>query len=108
MSLAVAVNVLAGLTGSASGDLSIALQTLGPTYLELARAAGLAPDLLHRVAAIAAGGLDALPHNDAVITLLAICGLTHRQSYADIFVVGVLIPVATLAVVTLSTLFGSF
>jgi H+/gluconate symporter-like permease len=109
VSLAVAVNVLAGLTGSASGGMSIALQTLGPTYLELAQAAGIAPDLLHRVAAIAAGGLDALPHNGAVITLLAICGLTHRQSYADIFVVGVLIPIATLAVVvTLGTLFGSF
>ena len=109
VSLAISVNVLAGITGSASGGMSIALQTLGATYLELARVADIAPELLHRVTAIAAGGLDALPHNGAVITLLAICGLTHRQSYLDILVVAVLAPIATLvAVVALATMFGSF
>jgi hypothetical protein len=82
VSLSIAVNVLAGITGSASGGMSIALQTLGATYLEMGRAAGIAPELLHRVTAIATGGLDALPHNGAVITLLAICKLTHRQSYS--------------------------
>jgi H+/gluconate symporter-like permease len=109
VSLSVAVNVLAGITGSASGGMSIALQTLGENYLEMGRAAGIAPELLHRVTAIATGGLDALPHNGAVITLLAICKLTHRQSYADIFVVAVAIPLlALVAVVTLGTVFGSF
>ncbi|GIX23317.1 MAG: citrate transporter [Caldimonas sp.] len=109
ISLSVAVNVLAGITGSASGGMSIALSTLGQTYLELGQAAGIAPELLHRVTAIATGGLDALPHNGAVITLLSICGLTHRQSYADIFVVAVAVPLVSLAVVvTLGSLFGSF
>jgi H+/gluconate symporter-like permease len=109
ISLSVAVNVLAGITGSASGGMSIALQTLGASYLEMGQAAGIAPELLHRVTAIATGGLDALPHNGAVITLLAICKLTHRQSYFDILVVAVLIPLLSLAtVVTLGTLFGSF
>jgi H+/gluconate symporter-like permease len=109
VSLAVAVNVLAGITGSASGGMSIALQTLGPTYLELAEKAGIAPELLHRVTAVATGGLDALPHNGAVITLLAICGLTHRQSYADIFVVAVLAPlVALVAIVLLGSWVGGF
>jgi len=109
ISLAIAVNVLAGITGSASGGMSIALQTLGATYLEMARAADIAPELLHRVTAIAAGGLDALPHNGAVITLLGICRLTHRQSYLDIFVVAVAAPLASLAaVVALATLFGAF
>jgi H+/gluconate symporter-like permease len=109
VSLAISVNVLAGITGSASGGMSIALNTLGATYLQLAQAAGISPELLHRVTAIAAGGLDALPHNGAVITLLAICGLTHRQSYLDILVVAVLVPLAALAVVvTLATLFGAF
>jgi H+/gluconate symporter-like permease len=109
VSLSVAVNVLAGITGSASGGMSIALQTLGENYLEMGRAAGIAPELLHRVTAIATGGLDALPHNGAVITLLAICKLTHRQSYADIFVVAVAVPLlALVAVVTLGTVFGSF
>jgi H+/gluconate symporter-like permease len=109
VSLAIAVNVLAGITGSASGGMSIALQTLGADYLEMARAGGIAPDLLHRVTAIATGGLDALPHNGAVITLLAICKLTHRQAYFDIFMVAVLSPIAALiGVVIAGSLFGSF
>jgi H+/gluconate symporter-like permease len=109
VSLSVAVNVLAGITGSASGGMSIALQTLGADYLARATAAGIDPALLHRVTAIATGGLDALPHNGAVITLLAICGLTHRQSYLDILVVAVLGPLVALAVViALGTAFGAF
>ena len=75
----------------------------------MGRAAGIAPELLHRVTSIATGGLDALPHNGAVITLLAICQLTHRQSYLDILVVAVLVPLLALAaVVLLGTAFGSF
>jgi H+/gluconate symporter-like permease len=86
---AVAVNVLAGITGSASGGLSIALDVMGAHYLELAKAQGISPELLHRIASMASGGMDTLPHNGAVITLLAIAGLTHRQSYADIFAITV-------------------
>ncbi len=109
ISQAIAVNALAGITGSASGGLSIALEALGDTYLDLAEAAGIAPDLLHRVAALSSGGFDCLPHNGAVITLLAITGLTHRKSYGDIFVVAVAVPVlAVVAVITLGTMFGSF
>ncbi|HYE06506.1 MAG TPA: GntP family permease, partial [Planctomycetota bacterium] len=85
---------LAGITGSASGGLGIALEALGPTYLQRALEAGISPDLLHRIASLSCGGLDTLPHNGAVITLLAICGLTHRQSYLDVGVVTVLVPVA--------------
>jgi H+/gluconate symporter-like permease len=109
ISLAVAVNVLAGITGSASGGMSIALQTLGAHYLEMGQAAGVAPEVLHRVTAIATGGLDALPHNGAVITLLAICKLTHRQAYFDILMVAVLAPIAALVVVVAAaTVLGSF
>ena len=109
ISLAIAVNVLAGITGSASGGLSIALQTLGPTYVELASQYGISLELMHRVATLSSGGFDALPHNGAVITLLGICGLTHRQSYADIGVVSVVIPVAALiTVIVLGPMFGGF
>jgi len=95
--------------GSASGGMSIALQTLGDRYLELSRLAGISPELMHRVTSIATGGLDALPQNGAVITLLTICKLTHRQSYGDIFVVAAIVPVlALVAVIILGTLFGSF
>jgi H+/gluconate symporter-like permease len=101
---AVATNVLAGITGSASGGMSIALQALGTQFSEMAAAAGIPQGLMHRVVALSSGGFDALPHNGAVITLLAICGLTHKQSYLDIFVVAVLIPVlATIAVIVLGT-----
>lgn len=107
ISLAIAVNVLAGITGSASGGMSIALEALGETYLQLAQAAQVSPELLHRVAAIASGGFDCLPHNGAVITLFAITGLTHKKSYPDLFVVAVLIPViALIAVITLGSVLG--
>ncbi len=109
VSEAVAVNVLAGITGSASGGLSIALEALGTTYLEMAQAQNISPELLHRVASLSSGGFDTLPHNGAVITLLAICGMDHKRSYADIFMVAVAFPVlATVAVVVLGTVLGSF
>ena len=69
----------------------------------------ISPELLHRITAISSGGFDALPHNGAVITLLAICKLTHRQSYADIGMVAVVIPVtALIVIIALGTMFGSF
>ncbi|GAB98263.1 H+/gluconate symporter-like permease [Kineosphaera limosa] len=109
VNLAVAVNVLAGITGSASGGMSIALQTLGETFRQQAEMQGISLELMHRVTAISSGGFDALPHNGAVITLLAICGLTHKQSYKDIGVVAVAIPVLALIVVLiLGTMFGGF
>ncbi len=109
VSMSIAVNILAGITGSASGGMSIALQTLGENWLAMGQAAGISPELLHRVTAIATGGLDALPHNGAVITLLSICGLSHRQSYLDILVVAVIFPLVALAVVVaLGSAFGSF
>lgn len=109
ISIALGTSLLAGMTGSASGGMSIALATLGDTYLAMARTGGISPDLLHRVTAVATGGLDTLPHNGAVITLLSICGLTHKESYADIAMVAVAIPIVALIVLaTLGTLFGSF
>ncbi|MDX1653657.1 MAG: GntP family permease [Candidatus Competibacteraceae bacterium] len=108
VSLAISVNILAGITGSASGGMSIALQTLGDAYMDMAQAAGIAPELMHRVTSVATGGLDSLPHNGAVITLLAICGLSHREAYKDIFVVAVLVPIGALIVlIVLGSLFGA-
>ncbi len=89
VSLAVATNVLAALTGSASGGLTIALDALGDTYMRLAAEQGIDPALLHRVAVIGSGTLDSLPHNGAVVTLLAVCGSTHRESYRDIVMVAI-------------------
>ena len=109
ISEAVAMTTLAGITGSSSGGLSIALSTLGEDYLRMAVAAGIDPELMHRVAVMAAGGLDTLPHSGAVITLLAICGLTHKQSYLNVAMVTMVIPlIAVGAVIILGTIFGSF
>jgi H+/gluconate symporter-like permease len=99
VSEAAAISVLAGITGSASGGLSIALESLGQTYFERATELGVSPEVMHRVASMASGGLDSLPHNGAVITLLTICGLTHKQSYLDIGMVTVVIPLISLALV---------
>lgn len=79
------VSTLAGITGSASGGMSIALDLMAKDWLTWANSIGMSPEILHRVASMASGGLDTMPHNGAVITLLAVCGLTHRQSYPDIF-----------------------
>ncbi|MEX0309712.1 MAG: GntP family permease, partial [Tateyamaria sp.] len=96
--LAASASLLAGLTGSASGGMSIALDTLGADYLAAAQAQGVDPAALHRIVALATGGLDALPHNGAVVTLLGIAKLTHREAYGPIFVVAVAIPVVALLV----------
>ena len=109
VSLALSTNILAALTGSASGGLTIALDALGDTYLRLAAETGIDPALMHRVAVIGAGTLDSLPHNGAVVTLLAVCGSSHGKSYLDIFmvaIVGALLGLA--AVIGLGTAFGSF
>ncbi|QNK01227.1 GntP family permease [Dyella telluris] len=109
VSLAVSTNLLAALTGSASGGMTIALEALGSTYLAIAQSAGIDPALLHRVAVMGSGTLDVLPHNGAVVTLLAVCGATHRDSYRDIALVGIVGPIlALVAVIVLGGLLGSF
>jgi H+/gluconate symporter-like permease len=109
VSLAVATNILAALTGSASGGLTIALEALGGPFMQLAADLNIDPALMHRVAVIGAGTLDSLPHNGAVITLLTVCGCTHKESYFDIVMVGIVgAIVALVAVIVLGTLFGSF
>ena len=109
VSLAAATNILAALTGSASGGMTIALDALGDAYMSLAIEQGIDPALLHRVAAIGSGTLDSLPHNGAVVTLLAVCGTTHRESYRDIAVVAILGAfIALSAVIVLGYRFGSF
>ncbi|WP_090796884.1 GntP family permease [Pelagirhabdus alkalitolerans] len=98
ISLAASVNILAGATGSASGGMGIALEALGDYYVQAAETSGVALEAFHRVASISSGGLDVLPHNGAVLTLLAVSGLTHKDSYIDIAVVGIIIPIISVIV----------
>jgi H+/gluconate symporter-like permease len=109
VSVAVSVTALSALTGSASGGMSIALDALGDTFVTLAAATGTSLEAMHRVTAVASGALDALPHNGAVITVLAISRLGHKESYFDIFMVAVVVPMIALVVlIGLASLFGAF
>jgi H+/gluconate symporter-like permease len=103
---AVTVTALAGITGSASGGLSIALAATADSLIARAAAAGIPMEVLHRIAAMASGGMDTLPHNGAVITLLAVTGLTHRQAYRDIFAVTLIKTAAVFVVITVYILTG--
>lgn len=89
ISLYIATTLLAGITGSSSGGLGIAMETLSETYVKL----NLDPEVIHRIATMASGGFDALPHNGAVITVLAVVGLTHKDAYKHIFATSVIAPV---------------
>lgn len=105
VSMTVAINILAGATGSASGGMGIALAALGEQYYQAALASGISLDAFHRIAAIASGGLDVLPHNGAVLTLLTITGMTHKDSYVDIAVVAIIIPViASIVAIVLASM----
>jgi H+/gluconate symporter-like permease len=103
---AVTTSSLAGMTGSASGGMGIALGAMADKYNQAIAAANIPPEVMHRVVAMASGGMDTLPHNGAVITLLAVTGLTHKQSYRDIFMVTLIKTLAVFVVIGIYTLFG--
>lgn len=103
---AVTVTALAGITGSASGGMSIALATMSEHFIQSANAMNIPMEVLHRVASMASGGMDTLPHNGAVITLLAVTGLTHKQSYKDIFAITIIKTLAVLFIISVYYLTG--
>jgi H+/gluconate symporter-like permease len=105
---AITVSVLAGITGSASGGMSIALATMSDSFIAAAKAANIPLEVLHRVASMASGGMDTLPHNGAVITLLAVTGLTHKVAYKDIFVITLIKTAAVFAVIGVYYLTGLY
>lgn len=105
ISLSVAVNLMAGATGSASGGMGIALAALGAKYLELSKTSGISAQAFHRIASLSSGGLDTLPHNGAVLTLLNNTGMSHKDSYFDIMVVSLILPIiATIPAIILAVL----
>lgn len=109
VSLTIAMNALAGLTGTASGGMAIALNALGENFMILAREYDINPELMHRITTLSAGTLDALPHNGTVLILLNLSGLTHRESYFDmVMTVIVTCIIALAAVLFIGSTFGSF
>ncbi|MDO5441173.1 MAG: GntP family permease [Bacillota bacterium] len=95
VAVALAVNVLAGATGSASGGLGIALEALGEKFAEMSASSGIPMSAIHRVASLSSGGLDSLPHNGGVVTCLSVCKMTHKEAYLDMCVTSVIIPILT-------------
>lgn len=89
LSMFTSISMISAITGSASGGLQIFMSTMADGYL----AAGIAPGTLHRLATMAAGGFDSLPHCGAVVAMLTITGLSHKQAYKDVGIVTVVIPV---------------
>jgi H+/gluconate symporter-like permease len=109
VSLAVASNVLSALTGSASGGLTIALDVLGPTFMRIAAEQNIDPGLMHRIAVIGAGTLDLMPHSGAVVTLLALSGVKHGESYFDMVMACIVGPLIALVIaIVIGTYLGSF
>ncbi|EMA6344310.1 GntP family permease [Bacillus cytotoxicus] len=103
---AVTTNVLAGITGSASGGMGIALSAMAEKYIAAAEQYDIPFEVMHRVISMASGGMDTLPHNGAVITLLAVTGLTHKQSYRDIFAITIIKTLAVFVVIGVYRLTG--
>lgn len=89
LSVFTSVSLVSAITGSASGGLQIFMQTMAPAYLEM----GVDPQTLHRIATMASGGFDSLPHCGAIVAMLTITGLTHREAYRDVGIITVVIPV---------------
>ncbi|MET3193969.1 GntP family permease [Bacillus sp. OAE603] len=105
---AVTTTTLAGITGSASGGMGIALSAMSEKYVEAINKFNIPPEVMHRVISMSSGGMDTLPHNGAVITLLAVTGLTHRQSYKDIFAITIIKTVAVFFVIAVFKLTGLY
>jgi H+/gluconate symporter-like permease len=108
VSEAISVTTLAGITGSASGGMSIALDLMAKDWLAWANSIGMSPEILHRVASMASGGCDSLPHNGAIITLLAVCGLTHKESYPDIGMITLIKTLMVFVVIALYLITGIY
>jgi H+/gluconate symporter-like permease len=106
---ALSTSVIAGITGSASGGMTIALNALGDDFRQLAIDQGISMEAMHRITALASGGLDTMPHNGFVVTLLLVCGMSHRESYKDLAMISLVIPVlVTVAMIPVVMTFGSF
>lgn len=103
---AVTTTTLAGVTGSASGGMGIALSAMSETYMKAINEFNIPPEVMHRVISMASGGMDTLPHNGAVITLLAVTGLTHKQSYKDIFAITIIKTLSVFFIIAVYKLTG--
>lgn len=94
VSLGIITTIISGITGSGTGGIGITMQVFAQKYIEL----GVNPDILHRIVAIASNGLDSLPHNGLVVTVILACGCTHKESYKPILITSVIITLIALVI----------
>ncbi len=94
ISAAVAINIIAAITGSSSGGLTIFMNMFAEHFM----ATGINPEVFHRLSAVAAGVFDSLPHAGPNVTFLMVCGLTYRESYKFTFVITCMVPLLCLIV----------
>lgn len=106
LSVVITTNMMAALTGSASGGMTIALGMLGNDWLAWAQSIGMSPDILHRIICLASAGIDSLPHSGALVTILSVCGLTHKESYYDIFMLTLMKVLVAFLFIAFYSLFG--
>lgn len=106
LSQAITTYIMTALTGSASGGMTIALGMLGNEWLVWAQSIGMSPDLLHRMICLASAGIDTVPHNGALVTVISVCGLTHRSSYYDVFILTLMKMLVPFIFIAFYSLFG--
>ena len=89
LSAVITTNIMAGITGSASGGLTIALSMLGDQWAAMAQAAGIPLEVLHphpRPRPLLSASIR-FPLRRACKRTARHLGLTHHDSYYDIAVV---------------------
>ena len=106
LSQIITTNIMAALTGSASGGMTIALGMLGNEWLAWAQSIGMSPDLLHRIICLASAGIDTVPHSGALVTVISVCGLTHKSSYYDVFILTLMKMFVPFLFIAFHSLFG--
>ncbi|MPM63171.1 hypothetical protein SDC9_110051 [bioreactor metagenome] len=106
ISTAVAVNIVAGITASSSGGLTVFMETLGQQLLAKVQAAGFSAQAFHRIASIASSGLDSLPHSGATVTCIVYSGLKHKEAYPFVFVTNCVVTIIALVIAVILAMMG--
>lgn len=82
ISLTVLTSAMAAITGSSSGALGIVMPNFAQYYLD----AGVSPEIIHRVAAVASNILTIVPQSGVFLTFLSLTGLNHKNGFKQTFI----------------------
>lgn len=90
-------NVVAFMTGSSSGSMTMILELFGKDFI----AWGNNPEILHRVLTVASQGLDSMPWCSVIVVFLSLSGISYSRGYKHIFATTVVMPLLTAAAMIL-------